>query len=202
MLAQRRLPRAVFDYLDGGAETEKSLRENNRAFESLTFRPRNAMAVPHCDLRTQVLGAELAFPAILAPIGYSRLIHPAGECAASSGAGKAGIAYILSTIAGHKMEDVRAASTGPVWYQLYLLGGRPAAEAALDRAWKLGFTALFVTIDTGTAARYPKWHRSAHGRQLAGNDSLSLAIFLSPRLGRGLSDGRRPAQIAKCSDSR
>src|SRR3974390_511914 len=85
-LARRRLPRAVFDYLDGGAETETSLRGNCRAFESLTFRPRNAIAVPHCDLRTKVLGAELSFPAILAPIGYSRLIHPQGECAASQGA--------------------------------------------------------------------------------------------------------------------
>src|ERR1700720_4541908 len=103
--AMRRLPRAVFDYLNGGAESETSLRENNRAFESVTFRPRNAMAVPQCDLRTKVLGAELSFPGILAPIGYSRLIHPAGECAASRGAGKAGTAYILSTIAGYKLED-------------------------------------------------------------------------------------------------
>ena len=78
-LAQRRLPRAVFDYLDGGAESEITLRENCHAFESLTFRPRNAMSVPECDTRVKVLGAELSFPAILAPIGYSRLIHPEGE---------------------------------------------------------------------------------------------------------------------------
>src|SRR5580704_8927809 len=89
-LAKRRLPRAVFDYLDGGAESETSLRENVRAFESITFRPRNAMAVPQCDMRVNVLGAELAFPAILAPIGYSRLMHPEGECAAARGAGAAG----------------------------------------------------------------------------------------------------------------
>jgi L-lactate dehydrogenase (cytochrome) len=167
--AQRRLPRAVFDYLDGGAETETSLRENNRAFESLTFRPRNAMAVPKCDLRAKVLGTELSFPAILAPIGYSRLIHPAGECAASQGAGDAGTAYILSTIAGHKLEDVRAASTGPVWYQLYLLGGRAAAEAALDRAWKAGFSALFVTIDTGTAGMRERDIRNGTGLLMGGN---------------------------------
>src|SRR5271166_4616832 len=136
ILAQRRLPRAVFDYLDGGAESETSLRENVRAFESLTFRPRNAMAVPKCDTRVNILGAELSFPAILAPIGYSRLMHPEGECAASRGAGAAGTAYILSTIAGHKLEDVRAATNGPVWYQLYLLGGRAAAEATLTRAWR------------------------------------------------------------------
>jgi len=168
-LAERRLPRAVFDYLDGGAENETSLRENNRAFESLTFRPRNAMAVPQCDLRTKALGADLSFPAILAPIGYSRLIHPGGEVAASRAAGAAGTAYILSTIAGHKLEDVRAASTGPVWYQLYLVGGRPAAEAALDRAWKAGFSALFVTIDTGTAGMRERDIRNGTGQLMGGN---------------------------------
>src|SRR5665213_2050447 len=167
--AQRRLPRAVFDYLDGGAEAESSLRENVRAFESLTFRPRNAMAVPQCDLRTKVLGAELSFPAILAPIGYSRLMHPEGECAASRGAGAAGTAYILSTIAGHKLEDVRAATTGPVWYQLYLLGGRPAAEAALTRAWTAGYSALFVTIDTGVAGMRERDIRNGVGQLMAGN---------------------------------
>jgi L-lactate dehydrogenase (cytochrome) len=176
--AQRRLPRAVFDYLDGGAESETSLRENNRAFESVTFRPRNAMAVPQCDLRTKVLGAELSFPAILAPIGYSRLIHPAGECAASRGAGAAGTAYILSTISGHKLEDVRAASNGPVWYQLYLLGGRPAAEAALDRAWKAGFSALFVTIDTGTSGMRERDIRNGTG-QLMGGNWIGMIPYLS-----------------------
>src|SRR5579863_1573954 len=167
--AQRRLPRAVFDYLDGGAETETSLRENNRAFEALTFRPRNAMSVPHLDLRVKVLGRELAFPAILAPIGYSRLIHPQGEVAASRGASGAGTAYILSTISGHKMEDVRAASKGPVWYQLYLLGGRASAEASLQRAWKTGFTALFVTIDTGVAGMRERDIRNGTGQLMSGN---------------------------------
>jgi isopentenyl diphosphate isomerase/L-lactate dehydrogenase-like FMN-dependent dehydrogenase len=186
--AERRLPRAVFDYLDGGAENETSLRENNRAFESLTFRPRNAMAVPQCNLRTKVLGAELSFPAILAPIGYSRLIHPAGEVAASRAAGAAGTAYILSTIAGHKLEDVRAASTGPVWYQLYLVGGRPAAEAALDRAWKAGFSALFVTIDTGTAGMRERDIRNGTGQLMGGN-----WIGMIPHLSQFFS---RPAWVA------
>jgi isopentenyl diphosphate isomerase/L-lactate dehydrogenase-like FMN-dependent dehydrogenase len=168
-LAWRRLPRAVFDYVDGGAESETSLRENCRAFESVTFRPRNAMFVPQCDLRVKVLGADLSFPAILAPVGYSRLIHPAGECAASRGAGIAGMAYVLSTIAGHRLEDVRAASDGPVWYQLYLLGGRVAAEAALQRAWTAGFSALFVTIDTGTAGMRERDIRNGTGQLMGGN---------------------------------
>ena len=131
-LAQRRLPRAVFDYLDGGADGEMTLRENVRAFDDLTFRPRCAVAFTECSLRTTVLGNEISFPAMLAPVGYSRLMHPRGEVAAACAAGKAGTGYILSTISGHSIENVRAASQGPVFYQLYLMGGRGAAEAAID----------------------------------------------------------------------
>jgi L-lactate dehydrogenase (cytochrome) len=150
-LAERRVPRAVFDYLDGGAEGEVTLRENCRSFQDVTFRPRHAVDVPQCDLRTRVLGFDLALPAALAPVGYSRLMHPGGEVAAARAAGRAGTAYILSTISGHRLEDVKAASSGPVFYQLYLLGGRAAAEAAIERARVAGFSALFVTIDTAVS---------------------------------------------------
>src|SRR5713226_8617203 len=111
-LAKRRLPKAVFDYVDGGAEQEVTLRENCEVFKQVTFRPKQAVAVGHCELSTQVLQTDLAFPAMLAPIGYSRLMHPGGEVAAARAAGKAGIGYILSTISGHKMEDVKAAISG------------------------------------------------------------------------------------------
>ena len=168
-LAQRRLPKAIFDYVDGGAENEFTLRENCRAFDLVRFRPQNAVAVPHCDLHTQVLGAEISLPAIVAPVGYSRLIHPDGEKAAASGAGAAGTAYILSTISGHKMEDVRASTSGPVWYQLYLLGGRAAAEASLERAQLAGFTALAVTIDTGTAGMRERDVRNGTAELMSGN---------------------------------
>jgi L-lactate dehydrogenase (cytochrome) len=147
-LAERRVPRAVFDYLDGGAEAEVTLRENCRSFQDVTFRPRHALAIPHCDLNASVLGFDFSLPALLAPVGYSRLMHPDGEVAAARAAGKAGTAYILSTISGYRLEDVKVASPGPVFYQLYLLGGRGAAEAAIERARQAGFSALFVTIDT------------------------------------------------------
>ena len=81
-LARRRVPKAVFDYLDGGAEGEVTLRENCRAFEEVTFRPRHAVAISECDLRTRVLGCDLALPFLLAPVGYSRLMHSGGEVAA------------------------------------------------------------------------------------------------------------------------
>ena len=177
-LARRRLPDAVFDYLDGGAEGESTLRENCRAFEALTFRPRNAIAVPDCDLRTTVLGDQLAFPALLAPVGYSRMMHPQGEVAAARGAGAAGTAYILSTISGHKLEDVRAATSGPLWYQLYLIGGREASEAALERARLAGFSALAVTIDTGTAGMRERDVRNGTAQLMSGN-LFGMIPFLS-----------------------
>jgi len=182
-LAQRRLPAAVFDYLDGGAEGESTLKENCRAFDALTFRPRNAIAVPNCDLRTKVLGSELSFPALLAPVGYSRMMHPDGEVAAARGAGAAGTAYILSTISGHKLEDVKAATTGPVWYQLYLVGGRAAAEAAIERARVAGFSVLAVTIDTGTAGMRERDVRNGTAELMSGK-LLAMLPFLPQFLSR------------------
>src|SRR5437773_11130279 len=149
--AQRRLPRVVFDYIDGGAEDEWTLRENSLAFEAVTFRPRCAIATPACDLRTTVLGTSLSMPLILAPVGSSRLIYPRGEEAAARAAGRAGIVYVLSTLSGCRLEDVAAASEGPVWYQLYLVGGRDCALPAIERAKGAGFSALVVTIDTAVA---------------------------------------------------
>jgi L-lactate dehydrogenase (cytochrome) len=175
--AQRRLPRAVFDYLDGGAEAELTLAENCRAFRDLIFRPRGAVAMVDCDLKTRVLGHELSFPAMLAPVGYSRLMHPDGEIAAARAAGQAGTGYILSTISGHKLEDVKAASQGPVWYQLYLLGGREAAEGAIERAHRAGFSALVITIDTPVAGMRERDPRNGM-KELLGTSLLAKIPFL------------------------
>ena len=148
--AARRLPRVVFDYVDGGADGEITLRENTRAFEEVVFRPRNAVFVHGCDMRTKTLGCELSMPLLLAPVGFSRLIHPQGEITAARAAGKAGVGFCLTTISGCRLEQVAEATNCPRWYQLYLVGGREAAEAALARAWVAGFTVLAITIDTGT----------------------------------------------------
>jgi isopentenyl diphosphate isomerase/L-lactate dehydrogenase-like FMN-dependent dehydrogenase len=168
-IAERRVPRAVFDYLDGGAEGEVTLRENCRAFEDITFRPRHAVAVKECDLRTKVLGAEISFPAMLAPVGYSRLMHPDGEVAAARAAGEAGTGYILSTISGHKMEDVKAGTKGFAWYQLYLVGGREVAEGSIERARKAGFSALVITIDTPVAGMRERDPRNGMAELMTGS---------------------------------
>jgi len=147
-LAERRLPRAVFDYIDGGAEAEITLRENCRAFEQVVLRPRSAVATPACELGTTVLGSALTLPFILAPVGSSRMFYPRGEEAAARAAGDAGTAYVLSTLSGTRLEAVKVATRGPAWFQVYLVGGREVATAALRRARAAGFSAIVVTIDT------------------------------------------------------
>jgi isopentenyl diphosphate isomerase/L-lactate dehydrogenase-like FMN-dependent dehydrogenase len=182
-MARQRLPKSVFDYLDGGAEGEVTLRENCRVFEDVTFRPRHAVALADCSLCTSVLGFNLSLPFLLAPVGYSRLMHPSGEVAAARAAGKAGTAYILSTISGHKLEDVRRASSGPVFYQLYLMGGRGAAEASIERARLAGFNALVVTIDTPVAGIRERDYRNGM-RELVSGGVLEKIPYLPQLLAR------------------
>lgn len=182
-LARLRLPRPVFDYLDGGADGEVTLRENCRVFDDVTFRPRYAVPLSPCDLRTRVLGFDVSFPALLAPVGYSRLMHPDGEKGAARAAGTAGTAYILSTISGHRVEDVKAASSGPVCFQLYLMGGREASEAVIERARVAGCAALVVTIDTPVAGMRERDFRNGM-KELMGGSLLSKIPFLPQMLAR------------------
>jgi len=147
-MAKRRLPAVVFAYIDGGAEDETTLRDNCRAFSSVRFRPRQCVAVPSCDLRTTVLGTTFDLPFLLAPLGFSRMFYPRGEVHAARSAHAAGTGYILSTFSGTPLEEVRAGSDGPLWYQLYVPGGRAVAEASMARAKAAGYAVLVVTIDT------------------------------------------------------
>lgn len=196
-LARRQLPRVVFDYLDGGAEGEVTLGANRRAFDEVTFRPRHAVTVPTPDVRVRVLGADLALPILLAPVGYSRLMHPGGEVAAARVAGAVGTIYILSTLSGHRLEDVATASPGRVWHQLYLTGGRETAEGAIERARVAGFAALVITIDTPVAGLRERDLRAGQRELLSG--SLLQRLRYLPQvlarpgwLARFLRDGGLP----------
>jgi L-lactate dehydrogenase (cytochrome) len=150
-IARKRLPRIVFDYIDGGADDERTLRANCRAFHGVTLRPQCAAPAAPTNLRTVVLGTPIDLPVLLAPLGSSRMFYPRGEIVAAEAAGRAGTIYILSTFSGCRLEDVRAGSQGVLWYQLYLAGGRDASCAAITRARKAGYSALVVTIDTPVA---------------------------------------------------
>ena len=196
-LARRRIPRIVFNYIDGGADGEWTLRENRRAFDAITFRPHQAVAVPACDLRTRVLGTELSMPLLLAPVGYLRVMHPDGEIAAARAAGRASVGFILSTVSGHRLENVKAASSGQVWYQLYLTGGRAAAENAMGRAMDVGYTVLVITIDSTVIGHRERELRDGMEQLLRGNiwSKIPFApqVLARPRwLTRFLLDGGLP----------
>ena len=196
-LARRRVPRIVFNYIDGGAEGEYTLRQNTLAFDEVTFRPRQAVPLQSSDLRTQVLDSELSMPIMLAPVGYCRIMHPDGEVAAARAAGGAGTAYILSTVSGYRLEDVKAASAGPVWFQLYLTGGRDASENAMRRAESVGYTVLVVTIDTTVIGLRERESRDGMEQLLRGSFLSKIPftpqLFARPRwLIRFLLDGGLP----------
>ena len=168
-MARRRLPRMVFDYIDGGAEREWTLRENCRAFEDVLFRPRSAVATRSCDISTTVLGIPIELPFILAPVGSSRMFYPRGEEHAAAAAGKAGTIYTLSTLSGCTLEDVKTATSGAAWYQLYLVGGRDVATGTINRAKAAGYKALVVTIDTPVAGMRERDARNGVKQLLARN---------------------------------
>lgn len=177
-MAQGRVPRAVFDYIDGGAEGEVTLRVNRRAWEEIYFRPRNAVATAKPDTRTTVLGMDVALPMILAPLGSSRMFHPEGEIGAARAASEAGIPYTLSTFSGSSFEELAAATTAPLWYQVYLAGGRAVAEATFERAWKNNFKALALTIDTnGPGMRERDFRNGAP--QLMGKSLFAMLPYTS-----------------------
>lgn len=149
-IAEARLPAVVFDYLDGAAEDEATLKDNCQAFKNWIFRPRHGVEIDAPNLAVDVMGQRLAWPALLAPIGYSALMHPDGEVGVSRAAGRAGTGAILSTISGARLEDFAATGT-PVFMQIYLLAGREAGEATLARAEAAGVKGLFLTVDTPVA---------------------------------------------------
>ena len=176
-MAQRRLPPVVFDYIDGGAEDEITLRDNERAFSDVMFRPRQCVETPNPDLRTTVLGTSFDLPFLLAPLGFCRMFYPRGESVAAREAHAAGTAYILSTFSGQRLEEVRADTTGPLWYQLYVPGGRAVAEAAMARARAAGYSVLVVTIDTPVSGMRERDVRRGAGRLLKG-DSRAMLPFI------------------------
>ena len=194
LAARRRVPRVVFDYIDGGADGEITLRENCRAFESVVLRPRCAVATPACDLRTTVVGVPMTLPFMLAPIGSSRMFYPRGEEVAAAAAGAAGTGYILSTFSGCRLEDVKAATTGPAMLQLYLVGNRDVSISMMQRARQAGYAALVVTIDTAVAGMRERDFRNG-SKELVTRRIGPMLPFLTqflarPRwLGRFLQDG-------------
>lgn len=178
--AKATLPRVLFDYLEGGADDELTLRANRAAFEHIVLSPRVSTAVGAIDLRTTVLGAELSMPVVLAPVGGIRLLYPDGDRAVMRAAGTARTASVLSTASATALEDVMAAATGPAWFQLYFSGGREQTEQLVTRAQLSGASALFITVDTAVRGNLERV--KAHNAVLPLKPTLRNAIQFGPQL--------------------
>jgi len=152
-IARRRLPRGVFDYVDGGAEDERTLAANSAAYAAAGWRPRVLNEVEHVDVASTVLGRPLAFPLVLAPVGFPRLLHPDGELAAARAAARADVPYTLSTMSSRSIEEVRAVSDGRLWFQVYAWRDRGLVKEMVERAKAADFEALVLTVDTAVLGR-------------------------------------------------
>jgi len=151
--ARRRLPRPVFGYVDGGADDEVTLRANRSALRRWRFRPRVLRDVAEPDLRVSVLGSDLTAPIGLAPTGFTRLVHQAGELAVARAAAARGLPYCLSTVGTTTVEDVAETGLRDRWFQLYVLRDREIVRELIERAAKAGYRALEVTVDAPVSGR-------------------------------------------------
>jgi L-lactate dehydrogenase (cytochrome) len=146
--ARRRLPRAIFDFIDGGAQDEISLRANRSDFERLRLLPRVLTDVSARDASTTLLGENIALPLVVAPTGLAGLLSRKGETAEARAAERAGIPFCLSQMAASSIEEVQQTTTRPFWFQTYLLKDRGINQALLERAHRAGCRVLVVTVDT------------------------------------------------------
>jgi isopentenyl diphosphate isomerase/L-lactate dehydrogenase-like FMN-dependent dehydrogenase len=155
-IAKKRLPKVAYDFIEGGTEDEYTVSNNRQAFRDVTFRPRVAVAFDSRRQETTVLGSRLAMPVAIGPAGFIRLACHRAELLAARAAGDFGTAAGISTMSSVAIEEITAASQGPVWWQVYFAGGRQGAEIAIDRAQRAGCTALLITVDTAAV-----WSRDA-----------------------------------------
>lgn len=152
-IALRRLPRGVFDYIDGAAEDEVTMRANSAAYRQLTFSPRVLRDVSEVDISSTLLGKPMQFPLVLAPTGFTRIAHPDGELAVARAARRTGIPYGLSTLGTRTIEEVAAVGSDRLWFQVYTWKDRDLVADLIRRSADAGYEAICLTIDTAVLGR-------------------------------------------------
>lgn len=154
--ARQRLPRMVFDFVDGGADGELSLNANRAALDRVQLSPRYLADVSRRDTSTTVFGTPVALPLLLAPAGLATVVHPEGELAVARAAGRRGTIFVVSTASGHRLESIAEVATGPLWFQLYLWKDDSVVSRLVERAERVGCTALVLTIDVPVVGKRPR----------------------------------------------
>ncbi len=180
-IAERRLPRVLFDYLDGGSYDELTLRYNREDLQRIRFRPRVLVDVSKRSLETEVFGQKLAMPLILAPVGSLGLLSRLGDIAAARAAERCGINSCLSTASVSSMEEVAAQRKTPFWYQLYMGKDRDHAKNLVERAQAAGCSALVFTVDTQVYS--PRERDVRHGYSLSPRLKAGAVLNMLTKLG-------------------
>jgi isopentenyl diphosphate isomerase/L-lactate dehydrogenase-like FMN-dependent dehydrogenase len=178
--ARRRLPKPLFDFVDGGAGAEATLRENELAFAEGRLSPRYAIDVAGRGTGVKILGFAAKMPLVLAPVGFAGLLWPGGEAAAARASAEAGIPYCLSTNSNASLEDISAAAAdADRWFQLYFLKDREWMRALAQRAANVGYRTLCITIDLPIAGRRGRDVRN--GFTIPVRPTLASAVHFATR---------------------
>ena len=174
--ARKRLPRMMFDYIDGGSYAEETLRRNVEAMERVALRQRVLTDVSKLTLSTEVFGQKLAMPVILAPVGMAGLYARRGEVQAARAAEAAGLPFCLSTVSICAIEEVRAAVERPIWFQLYMIKDRGFMAALLERAKAAGAPVLVFTVDLPVPGARYRDVRSGLSGELSALDKIRRGV--------------------------
>ncbi|MBI3428621.1 MAG: alpha-hydroxy-acid oxidizing protein [Actinobacteria bacterium] len=152
-IAHKRLPRAVNDFIEGGAEDEVTISRNRSGFENIHIVPNILTDVSVRSITTTILGTKVSSPIVLSPVGLASLAHPMGEVAAAQAAGKMGIISTVSSSSSWNLEEIASSSSGTKWFQLYIWRDRELTAEIVERARAAGYTALVLTVDVPISAR-------------------------------------------------
>jgi L-lactate dehydrogenase (cytochrome) len=212
-VARRRIPRPVFDYVDGAADEELAVAGNTAAFRQWRFLPRVLADVQVVDTSATVLGSPVPVPLALGPVGYTRMLHPDGERGAARSGIRHGLPYTLSTMAATGIEELAAGVTGgerDLWFQLYILKDRAQAAGLVSRAADNGYRVLVVTVDTVVAGNRLRDQRNGLSippelslrtvASVAGKPGYWLRLLSGPPLDYANFAGRPRTTIMKSAD--
>jgi len=181
-LAEKRLPRFLFDYIDGGSGEETSMHENQRDFSKIKLKQQVMCNVENVDTGTLLSGVRASMPVILAPVGLAGMMGRRGEVQGARAASVAGVPFATSTVGICPIEEVQAAVDEPVWFQLYMLRDRSLVEALLERARATGCNTLVFTVDLAvTGMRHRDSRNGMIGGGLAGKAAKAWQLLMSPR---------------------
>jgi len=211
-IAKRDLPGGVFDYIDGGAEDERTLAANQSAYAATTFRPRVLRGLKNVDTASTILGRPMAYPLVLAPTGFTRIADPAGELAVARAAERAGLPYTLSTLSTRSIEELRAVSAGRLWFQVYAWRDRGLVKEMIERAAAADYESLVLTVDTAVFGRRERDVRRGFSLPPTIGPGTIIDGVLHPRwtwsfvrsepirfanvVGRNVSDGASPVTLS------